>query len=341
MKTQTRLLISLALLLTTVAACARPAPATEPAPQPTVAAPARSGTIRFSQAGTANVRDIPSLMAYDVLRQMGYTVEVVPFAKTALIPAALDKGDVDFSDSNFTLISTAVAQGAHLQMVANKQGMSFAFVAAANITDCRQLDQQPVSFSNLQSVGYMLFLRHVAANCPGIKPELVLIPESPNRVAGLAGGQLVAAYLDLQEWVDLQKQQPGKFHVLVDYAAEFPDTIILPVTVRRDWAKENVTIVHDYLRALLEAQRAVIADPQLLADNIVKYLSIEPARARDWADAYLKIHMWSPNGGLTEQNVRYTLSMLIDGQLVPAGIKPEDVADLSYLNTVLDEIGRQ
>ena len=51
--------------------------------------------------------------------------------------------------------------------------------------------------------------------------------------------------------------------------------------------------------------------------------------------------MWSPNGGLTEQNVRYTLSMLIDGQLVPAGIKPEDVADLSYLNTVLDEIGRQ
>ena len=332
-------LLPLLLILLLAAACSTPTPT--PARQPTAPAFARSGTIRFSQGGNAGVRDIPSLLAYDALREMGYTVEVVPFAKTTLMPAALEKGDVDFTDANSTLISAAVAQGANIHMITNKQNMSFIFVTASAIQHCRDLNQKAVGFANRQSVGYVLFERHLASHCPEAKPEVVLIAESSNRVAGLVAGQLSGAYLELQEWLQLQKTHPGQFHVLVDYASEFPDTIILAVSTRREWAKQNPVIVADYLRALLTAQRAVMANPQLLADSIVKYLGTDSAQASEWANAYIQAEMWWPNGGLTQKNVEYTLSMLIDSQLVPAGLKPEDVADLSYLSAVLDEIGRK
>jgi len=116
---------------------------------------------------------------------------------------------------------------------------------------------------------------------------------------------------------------------------------LLALTVRREWARQNPEVVHDYLRELLLAQRAVLADPQLLSDGIVKYLAEEPAQARELADAYLKAKIWDANGGLSTQSVEYTLQFLRDGGLLSAGSRPEDVADVSYLNSVLDELGRK
>jgi hypothetical protein len=92
---------------------------------------------------------------------------------------------------------------------------------------------------------------------------------------------------------------------------------------------------------LLVAHRSVIGNPQLLRDGIVKYLSIEPARAQELADAYLAAKIWDPNGGVSAEDIDYTVRLLRDGGILTADLELEDVADLSYLNAVLAEIGRQ
>jgi len=303
--------------------------------------PPRSGTIRFSQAGMASIRDVPSLMAYDALREMGYTVEVVPFAKTSLMPAALEKGDVDFTDANASLIWAAAARGADVRTVAAKHSNTFVFVTSADIKDCRQLDARPVAFATRQSVGYLMFERYVATHCPGATPELVLIAESSNRVAGMMAGEFSGVYLELQDWLALQETLGDRNHVLIDFAAEFPDVLVILLSTRREWAARNPQIVHDYLRELLIAQRKILADRQVLVEGIIHYLEMSPDDAAGLADAYLAVNMWDANGTLTVERVERTLSWLGEAGLLTGQLAPADVADLSYLNAVLDELGRQ
>ena len=329
------------LVLTVVLVTACSAPTATHTPAPPIAVSHKSGTMRISLGGTANVKDVPSLMAFDALREQGYTVEVISFAKTSLIPPALDKGDIEVSDANVTLVWAAAAQGADIRTIVGKVNTSFLLVSTKDINDCRDLDGKALTFATRQSVGYVMFQQHVARNCPGIKNDVILISDSPSRVAALQAGQVAAAYCDLEEWLQLQRTAPDKYQVLINFAQEFPQVCFLTFSVRREWAQQNPTMVQDFVRALLASYRNVIASPELLRDGIAKYLSIEPARAQELADAYLAAKIWDPNGGITADKVAYTLQFLRDGGILSADFKVEDVADLSYLNAVLADMGRQ
>jgi hypothetical protein len=50
---------------------------------------------------------------------------------------------------------------------------------------------------------------------------------------------------------------------------------------------------------------------------------------------------WDPKRVLTEENVQDTLDFLQDSQNVTPELMLADVADLSYLNALPDEIGRR
>ena len=303
--------------------------------------PHKSGTIRFTVLDSTDVKDVPLLMALDSLKEQGYTTEVVNLAKTSLVPPALIRGDIDVASVSTTLTWAAIAQGADIATVAGKVNTSFFLVANMDIHSCSDLDGKAVTFATRQSVGYVMFEEYLDQNCAGTTPEILLISGSANRVAGLELGEVDGAYLELEHWLRLQEIAPGEFHVLIDFAKDFPEVQISTFSVRREWAEENREQVEDFVRALLVAQRSVIADPQLLRDGIVKYLSIDAARAQELAEAYLLEEIWDPNGQLSSENVQATLGFLSAAGILPADLKVEDVADLSYVNAVLDEIGRQ
>jgi hypothetical protein len=50
---------------------------------------------------------------------------------------------------------------------------------------------------------------------------------------------------------------------------------------------------------------------------------------------------WDLSGSYTLESVQATLDFLQEHGSLPPGLKAEDVADLSYYEAVLDEIGRQ
>jgi len=285
--------------------------------------------------------DVPWLMALDALREQGYTVEVVPFAKSSLVPPALERGDVHVADTNTSPVWAAVAQGADIRTIVGKSNVSYVVVSTDAIRDCQELDGKSITFSTRQSVGYVLFERHVTQHCPGIRPEVILISQSSSRVAALQAEQVTAAYMDLEDWLQLKTWAPGRFRVLIDLGREFPDVCFTAFSVRRDWAEQNPGMVRDVIRELVVAYRAVLADPQALADGIVRYLEYTADQAGELSAAYRAANIWDANGFLTRERVELTLQLLRETGLVTGDVLADDVADLSYLSAVLDEIGRR
>jgi ABC-type nitrate/sulfonate/bicarbonate transport system substrate-binding protein len=281
------------------------------------------------------------LLALDALEQQGYQTELVRFAKSSLILPALLQGDIDVSAANSTLVGAAVGEGADVRVVLGKVKMTYLLASSADIRDCRDLDGKAVTFSTRQSVGYVMFEQYVQQRCPGITPEIVLISGSENRVVAFQAGEVDAAYLSFEDWLLLEAMSPGKFHLLIDFPRVFPEVQLSMFSVRPDWAEEHAGLVQDFIRALLEVHRNILRDPQLLVDGFVKYVEVEPDRAQDLAQQYLAAELWDPNGQITSENIQATLDFLYAGDILSADLTVEQFADLSYLDAVLNEIGRQ
>jgi ABC-type nitrate/sulfonate/bicarbonate transport system substrate-binding protein len=302
---------------------------------------AKSRTIRFAMLDSKDVKDVPWLMALDSLAEQGYSTQVVNFGKSSLIAPALIQGDVDIASISTFLSWAARTKGASIATIVGKVTTSYYLVTDREIGDCSDLEGKAVTFDSRQSVGYLMFEEYVARKCPGLNPEILPISGSANRVAGLELGEVDAAYLELEHWLRLQEIAPDQFHVLIDFAKEFPDVQVSTFSVRREWAEENREQVEEFVRELLMAQRGVIADPELLREGIVRYLAIDAGQAQALAEVYLQKGMWDPNGQLTLQNIQATLDFFSAEDMLPADLKVEDVADLSYLDAVLSEMGRQ
>jgi NitT/TauT family transport system substrate-binding protein len=332
----------LVLLGAAVAACSVQMPiAPPPATATATALPRKSGTLRFSLTGNLKVLDVPRLMALDSLKEQGYTVEQTNLASSDLIPISLVRGDIEFGSSDTSVMWSAIAKSADLRTVVGRTNTTFYLVTKQELQTCGDLNGRPIAFNSSTSVGSLMFQSYIKQNCPGITPQILLINDSNNRMASLQTGNTDGAWLELDAWLQLQRQAPGKFHILVDFAKEFPKFQYSAFAVRRTWAEQNPETIKDFIRALLIAQRRIIGNPQLLSDQIVKYLSLGPADAQAAADAYLKLGVWDANGGLTSGSIQYMIEFLASTNSLPAGVKANDVTDLSYLNAVLDEMGRK
>jgi len=330
-RTKTWLLV----LIGTLAACSPLAP---PVGDPVGTQAPR--VFRISAQGVNNVNDVPALMALEELKQLGYQYEVIVFAKGSLIIPALLQGDINLATASSTFVASALAEGADIRTIAGRSKTTFLLVAKAEIEDCHDLDGKTVAMSSLTAVGYHMYERYVEQHCPEIAPEIVLISGADNRIVALQAGELDAAYLGLEEWLHLQEVAPGQFRILIDFQREFPEIQMFGFSVRREWAEQNPDMVKDFVRALLELQRRIIKDPQLLADGIAKHVDVEPEWARRLADEYLAAQMWDPNGQFTEENIEATLDFFRERRIVATDLTVEQFADLSYLDAVLEAIGR-
>jgi ABC-type nitrate/sulfonate/bicarbonate transport system substrate-binding protein len=125
---------------------------------------------------------------------------------------------------------------------------------------------------------------------------------------------------------------------LIDFADAFPQIDITSYHVRRDFAAAHPELVKDFLRAILTVHRQV-QDIKVLEDAIVSIAQLDRTRARAAAEFYLARKIWDVNGGLTSQRVQFTLEFMIKAGALPASLQADQVADLSYLNAVLGEMG--
>jgi len=92
--------------------------------------------------------------------------------------------------------------------------------------------------------------------------------------------------------------------------------------------------------AQLRTHRLIRANPQVLYDEAVARLSLDAATAKAIADSHLQQDIWKIDGGLTPGTIQSTIDFLVEAGAMPRRLQVQDVADLSYLDAVLREMGR-
>lgn len=322
------------------AATTVPAASTTTAP-PTSPSAAKTGTFRFFDLSNLDVRDVPLLIAMDDLQAQGYTVEKNYVANSTIIAEALTRGDADLGVFNTQTAWAAIGKDAPIRTIAQFTGGTFVIASKAEIQDCKDLAGKRVGLATTSGTNPALLNLYLKDKCGGAAPEFVVIPESAGRRAALLAGELDASMMPVEEFLKIQDQAPDKYRELIPLSKAYENVQVDAIHVRQGFAQEHPEMVKDFLRAMLTANRAVAANPQMLIDESVKRLELDPPTAKKISEAHLGNKIWDANGGLTQENIQSTLDFYSGGTGLEPGLKVEDVADLSFLKAVLEELGKK
>jgi len=320
-----------------LAACARIQP---PPRLATATVSVEKPTIRINFSITNNVTDVPLDLALETLTAKGYTIEHVPFDKIELVPAAMERGDLDIANGSYQLMWSALAKGAPAKTILQRNANQFVIAVGQDVKSCADLKGKSIAMGTAKGILPAMLTEYFAKKCPGVTPEMIVVSGSNNRMPALVAGAVPAAQLELDDMLRLEQQAPGRFHSLIDFGKEFPDYGLNGHYVSDSFAQKHPEAVRDFIRALLDAHRR-LQDPKVLQAAIVKYVNLDETTAARAAGTYLSQKMWDVNGGLTQQSVDHLRAFLIGAHAIPPGTTADQVVDLSFLNDVLDEMGRK
>jgi ABC-type nitrate/sulfonate/bicarbonate transport system substrate-binding protein len=320
-----------------VVACS---PAATPTPEPPNAAPTRAAAVTIEVPGDSDPSDIPWLLAVEAMEAQGYKVNKVTFDDAGLASVAFQKGDLDFASLDNPATMTAIMAGAPIVMVLDDSADTYLLVATNDIQKCSDLDGRHVAIGGLHVTHAALLYAYVARQCPDAQPDYLVIDGSGNRYAALLAGELDATIVHWDDMIKIEADGEGRFHPLAYFSDEVPGVTAISQFTRRGLGEQYPQTVEDMIRAVLEARRKV-QDPQVLADEIAQRYETEPAVAQQTAQIYLDHKLWNVNGDISPETVQANIDFLVANGSLEPGLKAADVADQSYLNAVLEEIGRQ
>lgn len=301
--------------------------------------PAAKGTLRVGYPTIADTADVPSLMAQEQLRAQGYVIEQHFFDYPETLVATIAKGDLDFSHGSTRTHWAAADKGADNVMVSEQAGNVWSLVTRPDMKTCADLDKKKLGVNSAGSISNALVQAYVKENCAGVTPEMLYMSGSENRAAALQAGELDGAMLELADILQLNKQAPGKFITLINFAHALPALKTNGIFTPRKFAQTHPDAVRAYLRAIIQVHRAIRQNPQALYDAMVKYLKMDAATAQQVGDAYLSANVWDLNGGLKAGDTAYSADFFARMGSLSSGLEPAKLEDVSHLNAVLQELG--
>lgn len=337
------------LLAVSCAPITPPAPAVAPTAAPTVApaaaatdapaAPTLTGKMRFAMTGVLNTHSIPMLMALEALQAQGVQVETTALANSSLAAAALTGGDADIAALNNQTMWAAIGKGAQTRTIMQRYFTAPIIYTKSELKTCADLDGKSLGFANTTGVTPSLFADYLDDNCPGTEPQLLQI-DSEAMLPALQSGTIDGGNLSVEQILEADRTDPGKYHILVDLGKVYPNIQSSGIHVDKAWAEANPKVVNAFIRNLIAVHRQINENPQLLIDQAVKRLEVSEDIAKKTVELELDDNTWDQNGGMTVDKVQYTLDFLADIEALPTRMTAEQVTDLSYLEAVLDEMGR-
>lgn len=301
----------------------------------------RPENIRVGFSTAADMGDIASLIALELLAERGYKVEPVFYSGAELSVAALAKGDVQFGNGSTRTHWTAIAKSAEIVTIMEQAANAWSIVSTPETVACADLQGKRLAITSMGSLNGALLNAYIRINCPGTAPNIVLIANSESRAAALMTGAIDAAPLETSDLMRIERLAPGRFRRLVDFATSLPRLKTTGIYVNRAFATQHAEVVKEYLEAVLTVHRRIRNEPALVEAAVVKYLGMEKAEAAELAQFYMDANIWDANGGIDRESIAYSIDFFTKMDSIPPGLTEANVADLAYLNQVLDKIGRR
>jgi NitT/TauT family transport system substrate-binding protein len=346
--TRFRVAAVFAIIAVAMAACSAPSAtgtsttASSANPGASVAASQASGTKQFAQArgGSAQLADVPELIARDTLNAAGYSVTLPVVKDNTFTIDGVSSGTFQFGYTAMTAALVAIQKGAPIKIILNATLNEYTMYSLASVTKCADLDGKKVAISSVGGVSTALMNAWIAEQCPTAKPSLSVIADSDARAAALLAGQIDASPLAIEDGLALEQKGGSKIRLLADFTKTLPNLTVTVMIVNSQWAAANPGSVQAFLRAQLQTYRQIASDPTYLANQVAGYkteLGYDPAPSA--IDRYRS--MFDLNGGLSTASMQYTIDFFTKNGSIQAGLTPQQATDTSYLNAVLDQIGRK
>ena len=297
--------------------------------------------VRFAYPSSADMGDIPSLLAWERLKGQG--IEVTPkfFPKTDLAVQAVVAGEAEIGSAAGIAVVKAVESGMNLRIIGEQVRNEWQLVAPVSIKDAKQLDGKRVGYHAPITVTEAL-VKWMAKHYK-INPAWMIVPGSDVRAEALMRGQLDATPAEIGDVLNILKAKPGQFHVLISYAKIFPQLIGSMYFARTDYLQKNGPVVESVLEGILKAHRSIEAQPALVKENALRLLpETKPELVEATAAAYKELRIWDINGGADKARGEASIKFFEEAGLLKKGVVTfQQAFDTAPLDRALKKIGRK
>ncbi len=307
-----------------------------------LAAPAHAQKkVRFAYPSSADMGDVPSLLAWEQLKKQG--IEVVPtfFPRTDLAVQAVVAGEADIGSAAGIAVVKAVESGMNVRVIGEQVRNEWQLVAPVSFKDPKQLDGKRVGYHAPITVTEAL-VKWMAQHYK-ITPNWLIIPGSDVRAEALMRGQLDATPAEIVDVLNILNAKPGQFHVLISYAKIFPQLIGSMYFSRADYLQKQAGTVDSVIEAILRAHRNAEERPASVRENALRLLpETKPELIDAIAASYKDLRIWDVNGGAGRERGDASIKFFEDAGLLKKGaVTFAQSFDTGPLDRVLKKIGRK
>lgn len=287
---------------------------------------------------------LPMLAAIDELRAEGYTIETPQLPGYELAAEGVAQGNFHFSAGVSGANLRAIEEGAPLKIIGSRIGNEFMIYAREGLETCEEIIESDFAIHSPASSSGAMARYWKDQNCPDATYEPLIIEGSQNRLAALVADQIDASPVDFRDALILDEE--GGFERVVVFKDALPDLRSSTIAGNEDWMADNPDVTKDFLRELLLQHRRVNSEDGYLFSLVEEYLPEEAedeTTAREITATYVEELLFDSNGGIDEAGLETTIAFYGPGGTgdIEAEFEVSDVADLSYLEAVLDEIGTE
>ncbi|MGH2473211.1 MAG: ABC transporter substrate-binding protein [Candidatus Limnocylindria bacterium] len=315
---------------------ASPAASTAPSEKPFQGS--KTFAVSFTSIGLSSV---PLLAAIDALRGQGFTITTPEIAESELSVEGTAKGDFAFSSGTTSAVLIAIEKGGKLKIIADRAANEWTVFAKKGLGTCADLNGKKVAIHSAGAVSTAMLKNWVNTSCKGT-PDYIVVPGSPNRLAALLANQIDASPLELSDAITLKAKGGDNYQLVTSFAQTLPNVHPTTVYANSDFMSKNPDSVKALLKALLTEHRKIGKDSGYLKTITLKYYpSADKTTIDDAAKQYVDLKIFDANGGLTEANFAGTIDFFASAGSIKPGMTVGTAADLSFLQAVLGELGRQ
>ena len=305
-------------------------------------APAKTVNLSVAFPSAAGLSDIGSLVTFENMKKDGYNVTSNFMSKNELAVQAVVGKQADFGVCASATVVTAIQAGSPIVIFGQRTRNLWVLGAKTDIKTVQDLNGKRYAIHSTNSLTAAVTNWLIKKN--NIKPNIMIVPGSDVRMQALLNNQIDASPLDLTTWEMLNKQAPGKFHILVNWMDQLPGLDDLVYFASKDWIQSHPDIVNDILKTELTTYRAAKKDPETFYSKIKTYFPDDKeSEDRAALEPLLKAGVYDVNGGgsnfADESYSFYLDSGWLTGDT--SKLKVTDFFDSSYLTKILDQLGRQ
>lgn len=156
-------------------------------------------------------------------------------------------------------------------MIASNNKNDLLVVAAAEITQCSQLEGKPVAYHSDGSTSTAHLMSWISDEC-GASPEWLVISGSSNRTTALINGRIDGTIVRTEDWVHCLRGVDSDAHVLAELSESQSELLPQTIVINIQFLDDNVEYHQQFLETHDEQFALVNADPEAYAEMAYEYL---------------------------------------------------------------------